>query len=122
MRIFILSIFIGCMAFGCYYDNEEYLFPELPGDCDTTSVSYTADIQPILSAFCYACHSNLNAASFGNNIKLEDFTDVAEQSSVILSTLKHEQGVSPMPKGGSQLIDCKLITFEAWINQGKLDN
>jgi len=122
MRILIISIFIACLTFGCYYDNEEYLYPSLSSDCDTTDVSYALDVQPILSTYCYTCHSNSSAATLGGNIMLEDFTDVNSRATQVLNSIKHNPGISPMPKGSTKLSDCKIITFEAWINQGKPDN
>ncbi len=122
MRIVIISILALLFTSACYYDNEEDLFPTLSGGCDTSLISYAVDVQPVLETHCYDCHSSLNAASLGSNIKLEDFSDVASQSSMILSTIKHESGVSPMPKGSSQLIKCTRMKIEAWVNQGKLEN
>lgn len=122
MRILIISSLALLLTFGCYYDNEEDLFPSLPGACDTSSVSFALDVEPILSSSCYLCHSSLSAASLGGNIILDNYTDIADQASTVLSTIQHGQGVSPMPKGGSKISDCKISKFEAWIDQGILEN
>ena len=115
-------IIIPIIILSCYYDNEEALYPDPGGECDTTAVSYSADIVPMLSTYCYACHDNLNAPSFGNNIKMEEYADVKNQSESILGAIKHDPQYSPMPKGGSKLSDCLIMKFEAWVNQGGVDN
>ena len=101
MRIIITGLLAIIFITGCYYDNEEHLFPELPGECDTTALSYLTDIKPIIEDNCIICHSNADAASLGGNIMLEDFSDVSAQSSIILGSVKHEAGSSPMPQGSN---------------------
>ena len=122
MRILIISLLALLLSFGCYYDNEEDLFPILPGDCDTTSVSFAIDVEPILSSNCYLCHAAISAASLGGNITIDNYTDIADQASTILSSIQHGTGISAMPKGSSKLSDCRIKKIEAWISQGKLQN
>ena len=40
---------------GCYYDSVPVLYPNA-SVCDTTNVTYSKTIQPILSSQCYTCH------------------------------------------------------------------
>jgi len=122
MRIIITGLLILIFITSCYYDNEEYLFPELPGGCDTTAVNYSMHIKPIIEDNCIVCHSNIDAASLAGNIMLQDFSDVSAQSSLILNAVKHEAGSPPMPQGSKQLIRCDLLIIEAWINQGLNEN
>lgn len=60
-RLFAFVILILIFK-SCSWDNEETLYPG-PEECDTTNVSYTTDIVPILSGYCYSCHSNLDPCS-----------------------------------------------------------
>ena len=122
MRLVIISIFALLLTSSCYYDNEENLFPTLSNECDTSSMSYSLDVQPLLSINCYDCHSNLNSPALGNNINLEDLSNVRALADQILSSINHESGVSPMPKGSYKLHKCDLLIFEAWISKGKLEN
>ncbi len=49
---------ITIMVTSCYYDNEEYLYPELPGgECDTSWVSYSALFLLFMATNCNGCHS-----------------------------------------------------------------
>lgn len=121
-RVAAIALLTGLLLSGCYYDSEEALFPTLPGSCDTTDISYTSDIVPILSSRCYMCHSNMSGASLGSNIFLEDHADVTANATALLGSVKHETPYSPMPKGGGKLGDCSILKIEAWIGQGMPDN
>ena len=118
MKYRYFLIIIPIIAIGCYYDNEETLYPGSEGDCDTTQVTFTLDIQPILSNYCYACHSNQNAPDNGNNIRLENYTDVKSMSGSIIEAINHNPPFTPMPFGEGKLNDCLINQFEAWVNQG----
>ena len=117
-----LLIAIPVIILSCYYDNEERLYPDAGGDCDTTEISFQYNIKPILSTYCYACHSNKNSPSFGNNIHLEDYKDVINMSERMVGALNHEPLFVPMPRNGNKLNDCLILKFEAWLDQGSQDN
>lgn len=116
LAIFLLS--------ACYYDNEENLNPEVNQACDLNNVTYTATVKPILQASCYMCHSNTNAASSGNGIKLENYTDVQNmaKNGKLLGAVKHQSGYKPMPLGGVKLNDCDINKLEKWVLNGTLNN
>jgi len=119
-----LILLLCFFATGCYYDSEEYLFPNINITCDTTAVTYSGSVQPVLDQYCYRCHSNANAPVSGNNIALEDYGDVvtcAEDGS-LFGSISHESGFSPMPKGGGKLDDCTITIIGTWINAGSPDN
>ena len=42
---------------GCYYDIEEDLYQDFPQDCETSGLTYTQDISPLISQNCLVCHS-----------------------------------------------------------------
>jgi hypothetical protein len=115
----ILFIIIIC---SCYYDSEEDLYPVISNNCDTTNVTYTNSIVPLLQNNCLSCHSNINAASQGGNVRLQDYTDVNSNKTIVLNSLKHLSGASPMPKGGAKLKDCLIRQVEIWINNGAPNN
>jgi hypothetical protein len=113
---------IAFLCITCYYDNEEYLYPELNTACDTASVTFTGTISVMLDNKCLSCHSNSTAANFGNNIHLENYADVKTQSQAVVGSIKHESGYSPMPKSGAKLDECLIRQFEIWINNGSPNN
>lgn len=120
--IYIFITFLLVIA-SCYYDNKEYLYPEMPGSCDTSKVSLSLTIKPILQSYCYTCHSN-TTYQIGNNIKLENYADIkiAVDNGTFYGSVTHLQGFSPMPKGGGKLSNCNLNQIRAWINQGARNN
>ena len=117
MIIALLSITI----LSCYYDSEEVLYPEL-GSCDTTNVTFSGSVIPLVQNNCFTCHSNNNAASLGNNMKLETYSDISAKESLIISSIKMDGSSSPMPKNGPKLKDCLIQQFEIWVNNGAPDN
>jgi hypothetical protein len=115
--VFFLLFFVSC-----YYDNEEALYPALNSSCDTTNVTFNSTIVPILSNNCYSCHSNSMAASAGNNIRLEDYSDVVANATKIDGSIKHTGSYSPMPKNGGMIKVCSISQFDIWIRDGMPDN
>jgi hypothetical protein len=100
---------------GCYYDKEELLYPSLSSVCDTTGVTFAKSIKPMLASNCYSCHSDANAASFGNGLKFETYDEVKSQAERVYFALSHEPGYSAMPKNGAQLSSCAIRTFQIWM-------
>jgi len=122
LLIFLVSVI--CVS-GCYYDNEEYLYPE-SAECSTENMSFSQDVWPVINASCTGCHSG---SSPSGNIALENYTDVAAAAAIdagnygsLYGTISHASGNSPMPKGSSKLSDCTISQIKAWIDQGAMDN
>jgi hypothetical protein len=113
--IAIISLFFV----SCYYDNEEALYPTLNSSCDTSNVTFSGTIVPILKSNCYSCHSNANAA-FGGNIRLESIADVITNSTRLITAIK-QTGTKPMPPSG-KLKSCSITQFEIWVRNGMLNN
>jgi hypothetical protein len=124
MRAGIFVIFFLLLLTGCYYDSKEYLFPVINTTCDTSSVTFSGSVQPILSDHCYACHSNSAASFFGSNIKLENYADVVIQADngKLVGSISHQGGYFPMPKDAAMLDDCTIATVRIWVQSGSPDN
>ena len=122
-RLIFPAIILFVIFFAsCYYDSEEALYPSYNSSCDTTNVTFSGSITPILSSNCWGCHSNSNAASFGNNIKLENYSDVTAQINSILPAIKQTGTISPMPKNGTKLSACSISKFDIWVRIGMPNN
>jgi len=115
--IFILITLAICTS-GCYYDNEEELYPG-SSDCDTSNVTYSQSLAPVFSANCNACHSG-NSPS--GNIRTDSYTSVSTNISRIRGAVNHESGYSPMPQDGGKLSECDLTKIDIWIQQGMPEN
>ena len=105
----------------CVWDNLEELYPDTP-NCDTTAVSFSNDIVPVLSNNCFGCHSNVNAPGSGGGLRFEDHPDVAGNTSRIIGAINHDTGFLAMPQGGDKLDPCSINLFEAWARSGAPDN
>ena len=103
----------------CYYDNYDDLAAG-PGDCDTTAMTYTADIAPIMMAYCTSCHSG---AAPAGNIALENYNNVRASAlnGSLLGTMDHASGWPAMPKNQPKLDVCTISKVSAWINQGTIN-
>jgi hypothetical protein len=122
-KLFLPLVTVFVIAFSsCYYDNMETLYPVLNSTCDTTAVTFSTSIAPLLSSSCYSCHSNATAASFGSNIKMESYADVKTNAVAIAGSIKHTGSYSPMPKNGGQLNTCSIQLFDIWVRRGMLNN
>jgi len=121
---FLLLIMVMAAVSSCYYDNEEDLFPENGGGCDTSQVTYSLSIVPIIRDNCLTCHGNTAAPIFGSNIKLEDYSGIKAKVDEhrLLGAISHQSGYVAMPLNDSKLDDCKINTIRSWINAGAPDN
>jgi hypothetical protein len=108
--------------------NQGALNLHCDGGCDTTNVTFTASIKPILQNNCYGCHSATNA---GGGYNLTNYADDANgnwgvQSSALNGSLSgsvHYTGTwSHMPKGGNQLSTCDLKKIRIWVDAGAPNN
>jgi ribosomal protein S16 len=91
------------------------------GNCDTTSVGFSNDIQIILQNSCLGCHS---AASQQGGVNLSDYNNVLTyvNNGKLFGSVNHEAGYFPMPQGLPKLDECKILTIKAWIDQGAQNN
>ena len=119
---FVTIVTIIIAVSSCFYDNEEALYPSVNTTCDTTNVTYSGKVVPILANNCLSCHSNATAASAGGNVALENFADVSSQAAAISAAINHTGPLSPMPKNGSKLKVCLISTFDIWVRIGKPNN
>lgn len=121
-RLFVSLVALATFLFffvSCYYDNEEALYPTLTSSCDTSNVTFSGTIAPMLSNNCYSCHSNVNAA-FGGGIHLQAVADVISNSPKIVASIKRTSS-KPMPPSG-KLNSCAITQFDIWVRKGMPTN
>lgn len=130
MKNTIVILFFGTlMAWGllgqtgCYYDNEEDLYP-FTDMCDTVNTTLASTVKPILAGQCFACHSASSASIAGAGINLEDYTPLKGwvDNGKFGCAINHSGGCSPMPKGGGRLPQCDIDKINAWIARGAQNN
>lgn len=120
--LFLSLIFISINSIGCYYDNEEELYPST-STCDTTAISYSTTLLPIIEDKCIGCHSAAAYEVAGGGYNLEGYANVkaSVDDNTFYPAIDHS-GDFPMPKGGNKLDDCTIAKFKAWINAGAPNN
>ena len=121
MKRYFLPIFIIFVIVfaSCYYDNEEALYPSYNSTCDTTNVTYSGTIVPILNNNCNTCHGG---ATPQGSVSLTTYAEVVAKITAVIGSIKHTGTYSPMPKGGGKLKDCSIMQFDIWIRKGMLNN
>ena len=119
------TIFFGLLAFGlflqsCYYDNEVYLYGAGGSACDTTTVTYSGTIAPLMSSNCNACHN----ATSGNGVITSDYTNLKLNvtNGKLVKSVNWTAGAIQMPLGGQKMPTCSLAKINKWVNSGALNN
>jgi hypothetical protein len=112
----IIAILLG----SCAYHNEEDLYSDNSNSCDTSNVTYSGTVLPVLQASCLGCHATAVNAFDGGGVDLEDFesfkTRIGDGS--FMGVITHSGGYPQMPKGGAKLDTCTVTKIKAWIDQG----
>ena len=112
MLLIVFFINTGC----------EYNMPKgLPISCDTTLVTFSGTVKPILSSNCIFCHNTGNAP-LGVNLDNYSATKMQVNNGKLLGSITHSPGFIPMPKGGPKLRDCDISKIRKWITSGAPNN
>ncbi len=85
-------------------------------DCSDKSVTYTADIKPMMEQYCTKCHNNNEKAGY-NLLKLE-FVKKGALNGELLGTIKHIAGYPAMPMMAEKMPQAAIDKIECWINNG----
>jgi hypothetical protein len=90
-------------------------------ECDTTIVTYTGTVYPILQAKCISCHSGPTPEG---NLDFTNYERVAfvAQSGALMGALNHQQGYTSMPKDGNKLDDCSIAKIGIWVRDTVFDD
>jgi len=117
---FILS-FMLILITACYNDNEYDLYPFPAAPCDSTNVSYSKTIAPIMNANCIGCHSTAVASG---SVIVDTWTglNTVALNGNLWGGVSWAPGYINMPKSSSQLSPCDLAKIKNWINQGAPNN
>ena len=117
--LILSSLLVGRFFISCQSLNEEELFGDR--DCDTSLVTYSESIFPIIQNNCYECHSGSNPISFRNFEGYNNFV-LYVNSGRVYGAVNHLSGFSHMPKDRKKLPECELGKINKWIREGALNN
>lgn len=100
----------------CYKDNKETMYPS-PTICDTSNVTFSKDIMPIVSNSCAKSGCHDNSSSAGSLTSFNDVKAIALDGRFVAYI-----NSGYMPKGASKLDACTINKITAWVNAGALNN
>lgn len=91
------------------------------GACDTSNVTYSGGVAPILSTYCYGCHAG---SSPQGNVNYNTYSGVKATvtNGKLLGSIQHASGYIAMPQNGNKLPACKISIIQAWIDAGAPNN
>lgn len=128
MKKFVYTcLFIGCSFFftSCYYDKKDQIYPQVATTaCDTTNITYTNVVAPIITANCASCHASSVASKNGAGIVLDNYTSMKPYitNNYLLNSIVQNGAVPPMPLNAPKLDACSIKKIAVWINAGALNN
>lgn len=114
----VLVFFGSLIVTGCYYDNEEELYPAAES-CDTVDVTYSGDILAMVDQYCQTCHSG-NTPS--GNLNLETFGQITAAAEKMYERISKPAGDVQLMPPGQKLDDCTIKKMKVWIENGKPNN
>jgi hypothetical protein len=121
-KFMLAGITVGAVVLylsGCAKESADRL--SAGSTCDTTAVSYSKQILPLLEDNCYTCHQGAAASS---GIDLSNFATLQAHvaNGDLVSAVTHTGTVTPMPYELPMLQSCEVNTIVAWVHQGALNN
>lgn len=86
-------------------------------DCDTSNVTYSMKIEPILTSKCLGCHSGTSPEA---GINLGGYANASGEALFgdMLDAVQHTGDVTPMPYQSMQLPQCEIDLIRIWIENG----
>ncbi len=114
-KLLVLTFILGVVFYGCTYDNEAELYGL--GNCDTTDVSFSATIEPIIATNCaiVGCHVP------GNDRFLLTNYDEIKENVDNGSVGRHAIRDRDMPPDGPLPL-CEIAQLDSWIKAGAPNN
>lgn len=90
------------------------------GLCDSSNVTYTGVIAPIIQTYCLGCHAS--SSSPQGSLTTYAYVKEATINGNLINAVSHTPGYSAMPQGGTKLDACKIALFKKWVTNGTPEN
>jgi len=126
MKKMIPVALLTLLGSSCYNRNSTDLYPAAVGasnTCDTTNVTYTATIVPIIKQNCAiaGCHTGPSPA---NGMSYDTYAGLLTtiQNGQFLLAIRHQGNIPAMPQNTAMLDDCTINKLAHWINVGYPNN
>ncbi|WP_373072941.1 hypothetical protein [Zeaxanthinibacter enoshimensis] len=107
-------LFLGAITISCSSsDNSDGVIP--PDDPDNESVTYTANIRPIIQSNCTSCHGNPPTQNAPMSLTTLQQVRSAVQSRNLLGRINST--TNPMPPDGLLPVSARNA-IQAWVDAG----
>lgn len=100
----------------CYYDNEQEQYGV--NQCDTTAVSYSTNIKPIIEQNCISCHAPGGAQETAPLVTYDQLKNYATSGALVDRT----NGTSSLMPPSGKMSNCNLLFIKAWVDAGAPNN
>lgn len=106
---------------GCTFDNEEEYYAN--NGCDTSTVTYSGSVAPIMNQTCSPCHSQSGGTLpfFDTYASIKEYLDMGTDTNLI-QRINFVGPNAPMPQGGTKMPICDIRKIELWIADGYPNN
>ena len=112
-----IALFLAAITqTACYYDNEKDLYGTEA--CDTTTVSFSGDIKPIVDANCVRCHAPGGEQEVSPLLTYEDVKKYVSGNVIVDRTT----GTTTLMPPEGKMNNCNLLLIQAWVNAGAPNN
>ncbi|MEO6190602.1 MAG: c-type cytochrome domain-containing protein [Saprospiraceae bacterium] len=89
--------------------------------CDTSDVTLSGSVRPILQNYCGSCHLVNNPQGNVDFRTYDDLKIYVDQGSLI-GSIKFESPWSRMPKNSNKIPSCDIQIIQIWLDHGALNN
>ncbi len=117
--LFLLAVVCLLASPGCYYDNEEELYPN--SFCDTVNVTYSGAVSTIINTNCAVPGCHVAGGTGTGNFTIYNDLKAQVDNGRLLPSVRWESGAIPMPTSG-KLRDCDVRQLEIWVAAGAPNN
>ena len=127
LLVYTTALLILAFA-GCYNDKGDQLYvPPLASTCDTSSVSFSTDIMPILTSSCNiagGCHDAAGQSTSGYNFTTYAGIQTIANYNILINDINGtpSAGHNTMPKNLPKMSACDINKITAWVNKGAQNN
>lgn len=122
---FIVFIVSSALVYSCTSKKGDTPNPSnpTPVTCDTTNMTYSGSINPIIQQNCAisGCHTNATQAG-GYSYETYTGLKAAVTNGRLLGAINHQAGYVAMPQSAAKLSDCDIAKITEWVAIGAPNN
>ena len=121
MKKKLLVFVLFLMIFSCSKKNEEELGGPVNETCESTNMTFIANIKPILQNFCFGFHGN---GFSQNGINFDTYAGVkaVADNGKLVGAISHASSFVAMPQSAAKLSECNINKIKNWVSSGALNN